>query len=46
MVKNCQEVKFLAIRHTSCSNSYSGTGPLETNMKDVTIHKKGLPHDL
>ena len=28
MVKNCQEVKFLAIRHTSCSNSYSGTGPL------------------
>ena len=27
MVKNCQEVKFLAIWHTSCSNSYSGTGP-------------------
>ena len=28
MVKNCQEVNFLAVRHTSCSNSYSGTGAL------------------
>ena len=36
MVKNCQEANFLAVRDTSCSNSYRGTGALATD-KDNTV---------
>ena len=40
MVKNCQEVNFLAVRHSSCSNSYSGTGALGPLSHCTNLNKK------
>ena len=39
MVKNCQEVNFLAVRHTSCSNSYSTGALASTNIQKKLLAK-------